>query len=320
MGTAPTGASDPDHGPDETGPANAEEGAAEVAAALAAQASQLWPEAAVPGALHVVSTPIGHLADISLRALAVLRQVEAVYCEDTRQSRTLLVRYGIRTPMLALHEHNEAQATPRILERLRRGEALALISDAGTPLVSDPGARLVLALADAGVRIVPVPGASATLAALVAAGIAPHPFTMLGFLPRKGAERKAMLETAARLPHAVVLFEAPGRTVDTLRAVAAASSGTRQAAVARELTKRFEEIRRGTLDELAAYYENTSPRGEIVIVLAGIAEAPPPTDDGLRAAAAAWRAEGRRPREIVQLLMDEHGASRNVAYRLAHDT
>jgi 16S rRNA (cytidine1402-2'-O)-methyltransferase len=294
--------------------------AAAVAAAVAAQAAALWPEAAMPGALHVVSTPIGHLADISLRALAVLQQVATVYCEDTRQSRTLLTRYGIRTPMQALHEHNEAGATPRIVERLRRGEALALISDAGTPLVSDPGARLAASVTEAGLRVVPVPGASAVLAALVAAGIAPHPFTMLGFLPRKGADRKAMLDMAATLPHTVVLFEAPGRTVETLRAVAEASGGTRQAAVARELTKRFEEIRRGTLDELAAYYENTNPRGEIVIVLAGIAEAPPPTDDGLRTAAAAWRAEGRRPREIVQLLMDEHGASRNVAYRLAHDT
>jgi 16S rRNA (cytidine1402-2'-O)-methyltransferase len=290
------------------------------AAEVAAQASALWPEAAVPGALHIVSTPIGHLADISLRALAVLHQVATVYCEDTRQSRTLLTRYGIRTPMQALHEHNEASATPRIVERLRRGESLALISDAGTPLVSDPGARLAEAVVDAGLRVVPVPGASATLAALVAAGIAPHPFTMLGFLPRKGADRTSMLDMAVTLPHTVVLFEAPGRTVDTLRAVAAASSGARHAAVARELTKRFEEIRRGTLDELAAYYENTNPRGEIVIVLAGIAETPPTDDEGLRTAAAAWRAEGRRPREIVQLLMDEHGASRNVAYRLAHDT
>lgn len=298
---------------------DAAERIAPVAAEMAAQAAALWPEAATPGALHVVSTPIGHLADISLRALAVLGQVSTVYCEDTRQSRTLLVRYGIRTPMQALHEHNEAAATPRIVERLRRGEALALISDAGTPLVSDPGARLTAAVVDAGLRIVPVPGASATLAALVAAGIAPHPFTMLGFLPRKGGERKAILDLAATLPHTVILFEAPGRTVETLRAVAAASAGSRRAAVARELTKRFEEIRRGTLDELAAYYENTLPRGEIVIVLAGIEETAP-TDDGLRIAAAALRAEGRRPREIVQLLMDEHGASRNVAYRLAHDT
>jgi 16S rRNA (cytidine1402-2'-O)-methyltransferase len=305
--------------------ANVDEGPMEpvephvIAARIAADAAQAWPEAATPGALHVVSTPIGNLADISLRALAVLQQVEAVYCEDTRQSRTLLSRYGIRTPMIALHEHNEARVVPQVIERLRRGEALALISDAGTPLVSDPGARLTEAMGDAALRIVPIPGASATLAALVASGICPHPFTMLGFLPRKGGDRSDMVRMAASLPHAVVLFEAPGRTADTLRDLAAASSGSRLAAVARELTKRFEEVRRGTLDELTAYYENTPPRGEIVIVLAGVT-AHRPTDDDLRAAAVAWRAEGRRPREIVGLLMDEHGASRNVAYRLAHET
>lgn len=289
------------------------------AAAIAAQAADVWPEAAIPGALHVVSTPIGNLADISLRALAVLQQVATVYCEDTRQSRTLLSRFGIRTRMSALHEHNEAGVAPRVVERLRQGEALALISDAGTPLVSDPGARLTEAVLGAGLKVIPVPGASATLAALVASGIAPNPFTMLGFLPRKGGERTTLLQMASTLPHAVVLFEAPGRTAGTLRDLAGLSGGGRMAAVARELTKRFEEVRRGTLDELAAYYEGTPPRGEIVIVLSGVVPAVP-TDDGLRAAADAMRAEGRRAREIVQLLMDEHGASRNVAYRLAHDT
>lgn len=287
---------------------------------LAAHAVALWPDAAIAGALHVVSTPIGNLGDISLRALAVLGQVATVYCEDTRTSRTLLHRYGIRTPMQALHEHNEAQATPRIVGRLARGESLALISDAGTPLVSDPGARVTAAVVAAGLRIVPVPGASATLAALVASGMSSHPCTLLGFLPRKGTERGELLQLAAMLPHSVVLFEAPGRLADTLRDVAATSGGQRQAAVARELTKRFEEVRRGTLDELAAYYEQAPPKGEIVIVLAGVTPRAPASDDDLAVAAAAWRAEGRRPREIVQLLMDEHGASRNVAYRLAHDT
>ncbi len=289
------------------------------AAAIALQAAELWPEAATPGALHVVSTPIGNLADISLRALAVLQQVPTVYCEDTRQSRTLLARFGIRTRMAALHEHNEAAAAPRIVERLRQGVALALISDAGTPLVSDPGARLVEAVIEAGLRVIPIPGASATLAALVASGIAPNPFTMLGFLPRKGPERTALLAMAASVPHAAVLFEAPGRTAGTLRELAGLSPGPRHAVVARELTKRFEEVRRGTLDELAAYYEGTPPRGEIVIVVAGVVPAAT-TDEALRSAAETWRAEGRRAREIVQLLMDEHGASRNVAYRLAHET
>ncbi len=240
-------------------------------------------------------------------------------CEDTRHARTLLQRYGIHTPTLALHEHNEAQATPRLIERLRAGEALALISDAGTPLVSDPGARLVSAVIEAGVRVIPIPGASATLAALVGSGIVPHPCTILGFLARKGSERREQLAQATRLPHAVVLFESANRLVETLHDLAEAADGPRRVAVARELTKHYEEFRRGTLLEVAAYYEQTPPRGEIVIILDG-ATVVAPTEDGLREVALALRAEGFRPREIVERLMDEHGASRNLAYRLAHDT
>jgi 16S rRNA (cytidine1402-2'-O)-methyltransferase len=266
-----------------------------------------------------VSTPIGHLADITLRALAVLHGAAAICCEDTRHTRPLLERFGVGTPTLALHEHNEASMVPRLVERLRSGEALALVSDAGTPLVSDPGARLVQAVVDAGLPVVPVPGASAVLAALVTAGLTPHPFTMLGFLERKGKTREDQLALAARLPHTVVLYEAPTRLVDTLHDLAAIAGATRPVAVARELTKHFEEVRRGTLAEVAAYYESVPPRGEIVIVLAG-ATAAEPTEDGLRAAAEALRAQGLRPRDIVRQLMDDHGASRNLAYRLAHDT
>ena len=286
---------------------------------LTTQAVALWPEAVTKGALHIVSTPIGHLGDITLRALAVLQQASLICCEDTRHARPLLDRYGIGTPTQALHEHNEASVTPRLIERLRAGEAIAVISDAGTPLVSDPGARLVDAVTAAEMRVVPVPGASATLAALVASGLAPHPFTVLGFLERKGKERENQLALATRLPHSVVLFESPNRLVDTLRAIAEITGGQRHVAVARELTKHFEEIRRGTLAEVAAYYEAAPPRGEIVLVLAGAVSAEP-SEDGLRAVADALREQGFRPRDIVRTLMDEHGASRNLAYRLAHDT
>lgn len=271
------------------------------------------------GALHVVSTPIGHLGDITLRALAVLGGASAICCEDTRHAHILLQRYGIRTPTLALHEHNEAQATPRLLDRLRAGEALALISDAGTPLVSDPGARLVQAAVVAGIRVIPVPGASATLAALVASGLVPHPCTIIGFLARKGPERREQLALAATLPHAVVLFESASRLVDTLRELSQIACGPREVAVARELTKHYEEFRRGTLLEVAAYYDELPPRGEIVIVLAG-ATAGAPSEDDLRAAAQAFRAEGLRSRDILQRLVEHHGASRNLAYRLAHET
>lgn len=286
---------------------------------LAQRAATLLPEAAMAGALHVVSTPIGHLGDISLRALAVLRGVSGIACEDTRHARTLLQRYGIRTPTTAVHEHNEAQSTPKLIARMQAGEAIALISDAGTPLVSDPGARLVAAAVDAGVRVVPIPGASATLAALVASGLAPHPCTILGFVARKGGERHEQLTWATSQRHTVVLFESPNRLVDTLRDLAALAGDERHVAVARELTKHFEEIKRGTLLAVAAYYDVVPPRGEIVIVLAG-APTIVPTEDGLRLAAESLREEGFRPREIVQRLMDDHGASRNLAYRLAHET
>ena len=288
-----------------------------IAPGLVAQASRMLPEAAIAGALHIVSTPIGHLGDISIRALAVLHQASVIACEDTRHTRTLLSRYGIRTSTIAVHEHNEAQASPAIIRRLQAGEAVALVSDAGTPLLSDPGARLVQAVVDAGLRVVPVPGASAPLAALVASGISPYPHTFIGFLERKGVERKAGLAECARSPHTTVLFESPLRLVDTLRDLAQVAGSERPAAVAREITKRFEEIRRGTLAELTAYYEGTPPRGEIVIVLAGEVVVAP-TEHALEERAVALRAEGKSPRDIVSELVSLHGASRNLAYKLAH--
>ena len=292
--------------------------AATGSAALAREAAAMFAHTMVPGALHVVSTPIGNLGDISLRALAVLSHATLVCCEDTRQTRTLLARYGIDTPTTAVHEHNEARAIPAVLKRLVDNEVVALVSDAGTPLVSDPGARLVSAVVEQGLRVIPIPGASATLAALVASGITPHPCTILGFLPRKGPDRRELLAMLATLPHTAVLFESPHRLVDTLRDLSSVTSTTRTAAVARELTKVYEEVRRGTLVELAAYYDEVPPKGEIVIVLAG-AVLEEVSEAQLETRAAELRAEGFRPREIVQRLMDEHGASRNQAYRLAHE-
>ncbi len=286
--------------------------------AVARWAEAAWPQAVMPGALHVVSTPIGHLGDITLRALAVLHQAAVVYCEDTRHARALLDRYAITTPTQALHEHNEAQVAPRLLRQLAAGEAVALISDAGTPLVSDPGARVVEAVVAAGYRVVPVPGPSAVLAALVASGLSPLPFTALGFLARKGRERQDQLAQAAALPHTVVLFEAPGRVADTLRDLAEVAGPGRQVVVARELTKHFEEFRRGTLADVAAYAEEVPPRGEVVVVLGGAPPPDAPTEAALAAVAAAMRADGVPPRELQQRLVEQHGASRNLAYRLAH--
>jgi 16S rRNA (cytidine1402-2'-O)-methyltransferase len=275
-------------------------------------------EVQTAGILHLVSTPIGNMADLSARAVETLGAVAAVLAEDTRHSRPLLDRHGVATPLLAYHEHNEARATPQIVARLAAGESFALISDAGTPLLSDPGARLVRAAIDAGVTVSPVPGASALLAALVASGIAAGRFTFYGFLERKGKERTAAIAEIAALTHTAVLYEAPARVADTLAALAAAGAGGRDAVVARELTKQFEEFRRGTVDSLAESYQEAAPRGEVVLVIAG-ATAMEPDEAALRERARGLRAEGLSARDVARVLTEESHAPRNLAYRLAHE-
>jgi 16S rRNA (cytidine1402-2'-O)-methyltransferase len=270
------------------------------------------------GRLHVVSTPIGNLGDITLRAIETLRGVSVILAEDTRHSRHLLARHAITTPLEAYHEHNEARATPRIIARLLEGESFALITDAGTPLLSDPGARLVRAAIGAGVPVSPVPGSSALLAALVASGIQADRFTFFGFLPRKGGERAEAIGAIVALPHAAVIYEAPTRVGDTLRDIAGRGGGSRDAVVAREMTKQFEEFRRGTVDALAEYYGETTPKGEVVIVVAGAA-LPVPDEDALREEARRLRAGGASTRDIVRLLIEDHDAPRNLAYRIAHE-
>jgi 16S rRNA (cytidine1402-2'-O)-methyltransferase len=273
-----------------------------------------------PGHLYLVSTPIGNLDDFSPRAVETLSSVALILAEDTRHSRRLLDRYSIRTPTASYHEHNEARTAPRIVERLLAGESVALISDAGTPLLSDPGERLVSAAIEAGIRIVPIPGPSALLAALVASGMDAKCFTFFGFPPRKGRERASFLDDVVRLPHTAVLYEAPGRLAATLEELEAAGAGERRATVARELTKQFEELRRGTVAELARYYHDSPPRGEVVVVLAGEREVrAEPDEEALRARAAELLAGGSSARDVARLLAAEHGLSRNDAYRLAHE-
>ena len=269
------------------------------------------------GTLFIVSTPIGNMGDFSFRAVETLREVNAVLAEDTRHTVHLLERYGITTPLVPYHEHNEARATPGLIARLRAGERLALVSDAGTPLLSDPGARLVQAAAAAGIRVAPVPGASALLSALVASGLDADRFTFFGFLARRGRERKEAIEAIVELRHTAVVYEAPSRVADTLAELAGAGAAERLGVVARELTKQFEEVRRGTLAELAAYYDDTPPRGEVVIVIAGAAAPTGASEAELRERAAELRAEGRSARDVASMLVSELGASRNVAYRIA---
>ena len=271
------------------------------------------------GTLYVVSTPIGNMGDFSFRAVEVLRAVAAVLAEDTRHTRHLLDRYDIATPLVPYHEHNEAKTTPGLVARLARGESLALVSDAGTPLLSDPGARLVRAAVAAGIVLSPVPGASAMLAALVVSGIEFDRFTFYGFLPRRGKDRRAIVDEIAALRHVAILYEAPARVADTLHELVVAGAGERATVIARELTKQFEELRRGTVTALATYYLDAPPRGEIVIIVAGAGAPDGASEAQLRARAVALRAEGHAPREIATALASELGASRNIAYRLAHE-
>ncbi|MHB8839623.1 MAG: 16S rRNA (cytidine(1402)-2'-O)-methyltransferase [Gemmatimonadaceae bacterium] len=270
------------------------------------------------GVLYIVSTPIGNLGDLSTRALETLRAADAILAEDTRHTRTLLSHFDLHTPLESYHEHNEAATTPSLVGRLQLGARLALVSDAGTPLLSDPGARLVQAAVAAGIPVVPVPGASALLAALVGAALPADRFTFFGFVPRKGPERRAMLADIAALHHTAVLYEAPNRVAATLEALAAAGAADREAVVARELTKQFEEFCRGTVGALAAQFAEAPPRGEVVLVVQG--GATPALDEAaLRVRAAALRADGLSARDVVRVLMEDEGAPRNLAYRLAHE-
>ena len=271
-----------------------------------------------PGRLHIVSTPIGNLGDFSFRAIEVLRSVALILAEDTRHSRTLLDRYEIRTPVSSYHEHNEAKMTPALVERLLGGDELALISDAGTPLLSDPGGRLVRAAIDAGISVTAVPGASALLSALVASGVNADRFTFYGFLPRKGRERSVVLAELVSLQHTAVVYEAPSRLADTLADLEAQGAGDRFVAVAREMTKQYEEVRRGTVRTLRAYYSDTPPRGEVVIVLAG-AEPRVVDDADVRMRARALVAERRSARDVVAQLVAELGVPRNRAYEIVEE-
>jgi 16S rRNA (cytidine1402-2'-O)-methyltransferase len=218
--------------------------------------------------LHLVATPIGNLRDITLRALEVLAAADLIACEDTRVTRKLLDRYGIAVPLTPYHEHNAAAARPKLIARLREGAAVALVSDAGTPLVSDPGYKLVREVRAAGLMVTAVPGASAVLAALTVCGLPTDRFFFEGFLPAKPSQRRSRIAELARIPATLVLFESGPRLAEAL-ADLAAGLGAREAAVCRELTKLHEEVRRGDLSTLARDHAGaTEPRGELVIVIA----------------------------------------------------
>ena len=267
-----------------------------------------------PG-LHVVATPIGNLRDITLRALETLAAADVVFCEDTRTSAKLLDHFGIDTPRKALHEHNERALVETIVADLSRGGKLALISDAGTPLLSDPGFPLVRAVREAGLPVYAVPGASALLAALAVAGLPTDAFSFIGFLSSKLEARDSAAAELAHRRETLVFYESPRRLAETLTALARKFGDDRPAAVALELTKKFERVERGTLAGLAALYGAAEPKGEAVIVVAGANEEVP--DEATWQAALAEAMAGQPLRAAVDEVADRFGLKRKLVYDAA---
>jgi len=269
---------------------------------------------ALAAGLHVVATPIGNLRDITLRALETLAAADLVLCEDTRLSARLLDHYGIKARRQALHEHNERDRAEEIVARIAAGAAIALISDAGTPLLSDPGFPLIRALAEAGLPVFAIPGPSALLAALVVAGLPTDAFTFHGFLPSKAGARGHALERLRDSRETLVFYESPRRLADTLAAMAE-NFGARPAMVALELTKRFERTRRGTLAELAAQFAGEETKGEAVIVVGGAPEASVSPQDWQAALAEALA--GQPLRTAVDEIAARYGLKRKEVYNAA---
>jgi len=274
----------------------------------------------VAGTLYVVATPIGNLGDLSPRAADTLKRVAAVAAEDTRHTAPLLRHVGATAELVSVHAHSPDRAVERVLRLLAAGKDVALVTDAGTPALSDPGRDLVAAARARAVPVVTIPGPTAVAAALAVSGLAADRFVFLGFLPRKGAERHRLLDDIAASEWTVVLFESPLRAVGLLTDLAAACGPDRPAAVARELTKIFEETRAGTLAELAGYYAEAPPRGEVTVVVAGTGRraAPPPVVDP-EARARALLADGMSRKDVADRLAEETGISRNSAYRLVNE-
>lgn len=272
----------------------------------------------------LVATPIGNLGDLSPRALAALKDADAILCEDSRVTGALLARQGITATMIPLHDHNEAAQAPRLVERMTAGTRFAMVSDAGTPLVSDPGYRLVRAAIAAGVTVSAIPGPNAAVMALALSGLPPHPFLFLGFLPAKAGPRSAEITRLRQVERAglsatLVLYEAPHRLAEALIALADGFGPDRPAAVARELTKRFEEVRRGSLGDLAAHYATAEARGEICLVVGPAPEEEGASESDVTAQLRAALGAGLSLRDAAASVAEATGRKRRDVYRLALD-
>ena len=270
------------------------------------------------GTLYVVATPLGHLGDLSARATELLRSVAVVAAEDTRRTRALLSHLDAHPRLVSYHAHSDRRAASGILASLERKEDVVLVTDAGTPAISDPGAELVREVRAAGFRVVPVPGPSAVAAALSASGLSGDRYLFLGFLPRKGAERERLLRHLGSMEWTAVLFEAPGRIAELLQDLASVCGGDRRAFIARELTKVHEELIAGTLAELAATAGSLETRGEYTIAVEG-AEPVDSADRGTEARRAAARllSEGLSRKAVSGVLEELYDLPRNTAYRIA---
>lgn len=269
----------------------------------------------MPGTLYLVATPIGNLADITHRALQVLKDADLIACEDTRHTHKLLQHYGIATRTISYHEHNEQQRATQLIDLLKQGSDIAVVSDAGTPSISDPGFRLVRAAVENEIPVVPVPGPSALISALIAAGLPTDEFFFAGFLPPRSNARRARLNELQSVPGTLIFYEAPHRLAATLKD-AHEILGEREAVVARELTKVHEEIRRGLLSELSRHYENEEPRGEIVVLIDRNV-IPATTNQAVSVAALVdqFEQDGLDHRAALKKAARELGLSRAEAYR-----
>lgn len=268
----------------------------------------------MPGTLYVVATPIGNLSDITHRALQVLRDVDLIACEDTRHTQKLLNHYGITTRTISYHEHNEQQRAVQLIDQLKQGSNIAVVSDAGTPAISDPGFRLVRAAIENDVTVVPVPGPSALLSALSAAGLPTDEFFFAGFLPPRSNARRTRLSELQAVPGTLIFYEAPHRLAAALKDAYEILS-EREAVVARELTKVHEEIRRGRLSELANHYEREEPRGEIVVLVDRTVISAAPPQLTIATLVDRFEQEGLDQRAALKKAARELGLSRAEAYR-----
>ena len=270
------------------------------------------------GTLYIVATPIGNLEDITLRALRVLKEVDLIAAEDTRHTQTLLHHYGIKKPLTSYHEHNERQKTQSLVERLARGDSIALVSDAGTPAISDPGYRLVVDAIRAGVRIVPLPGPSALAAVLSAGGLPTDRFVFEGFLPAKKQERKAKLQALRHETRSLIFYEAPHRLRESL-ADLLQILGDRELVIARELTKVHEEFLRGTASELIARIAGREIKGEITLLVHGSTEPPRVGADELKSEIEHLAGLGLGVKAIAELLGERHHLAKRHVYQMALD-